>query len=254
MKSAFFLLTLLVVGCAADIGCLFQNATPKYLEVLTLVNDQISTDPVINFQTYAVAQQVTGLTNSEIEAIRQTALSWLTTRYGIPTSNAIFDPSSNVTVIPGYGTVLAITVTSGYNVVANNQISLPMHANLFEFVFFPNSGSTWTYGGTYAAEMTARGLSITPGPSDTVASGQYLFFAGSCTERVAYVNFGNKYPEVANAATFTYEEMEIQSSTWGPGFATVSARTGLTADNKSVTLFVNTMIFKPVVDTSIIAS
>jgi uncharacterized membrane protein len=246
MKTVI-LLCIFIAGAFANF-C-FIDSLPPYRQVLTFINDQVSDAPVIQFQTYEAAITQIGLTPAQIEAQRQTALAWLKSRYGLPTETAIFDPTSNMTILPDIGYMLPITVANGYDLASSLHRVGDLKAKLFEFVLFPFPSAIGTvqYHGSYGAYMASRGLPTTMN-GDTIAVGTYHLFLGSCATRVGYVSFGNKYPVGSNAQGFTYEEMSIVDSTWGTGLATVSARTGVTATGKFFTQFVNTMIFSPVAD------
>jgi hypothetical protein len=253
MMKIIFLFSLLVAVTVADSWEDSNNAyaSNHYLQVVTFINDQISSTPSLQYASYAGPKADLGLSDSQIESDRQSALAWMKSRFGIPTDTGVYNATTTITYIPGWGTVLPIYCGSGYNLQASQSILLTgVTGRLFEFVFFPSEAvGVQNWGGSYATYMARRGRSIAV-TGDSISAGKYYLSQGSL--KFGVVQFGNQYPVQANEQGFTYEEMTVVSSPWGTGYATVSARLGITSSGQYLTNFINTQVYAPVANPELI--
>jgi len=125
--------------------------------------------------TYQGFQEVAGLTLEEIEQLRQAAVQWTADTFGVNTTGAFLDPTSLTTILPNWGVIIALYVNLPYLLLSSHpKIDGCPYLTVSEFVAFPNSALSLTYGGTYGAWAAAHGSStLNVLPTDRLSYGLY---------------------------------------------------------------------------------
>lgn len=191
-----------VVVCTLFIVTLSAAAFSDYDAVLTWGTDQVLNRVPLYFGNTTVIQQGVGMTIPEIEALRQTSLSWFKSQFGIPVETGIFDPTSFQTFIPNVGVILLVYFDADYDLVAragDSFLGRDPKLRVVEFNFFPleTAINSFVYGGKFGNySLYKRGITPTLVNGDLLGVGKYVITVKRGFQRVVdkAVLFKSKFP------------------------------------------------------------
>jgi len=237
------LVLVLIAGALADYNyphCVDYNV------VIGWSNDQTYTTNPFFFGNWTVVKEAVGLSYVQIEQLREEALAWFKIQFGLPSQTAIFDPVTNITTVPGWGTMASESFNDKcYQLITSSvPIGLPLHRKYtfveeFTFQTFPSAAGTVVYGGRFGALNSFFGTTPYIQAGDGFSLGFYYIFEDILNYPVfiTRVLFKNKFPTRYDMPFRLNEESYLESDCWGNGTSTLRLKFALLPNSQIFTQF-----------------
>jgi hypothetical protein len=216
----------LLISAIAVVSC--NQCTYDYEPLLVWANDKQYNDaaslPFV-FADYNAMQQGTGVSLADLEAKRQETVAWLQEGFGIPASQAFYDPNSHITAYPGLGNIIPIYFADAYELVSSSEPSFGLsrcyHLAAVEFVFIANADINFVYGGKFGQLIDLVGGSKQALGTDGISVGWYYIQrdSGPHTRNVKRVAYKSVLPNRNDFSWRAHQYMKMVDSEWGVGWS-----------------------------------
>jgi len=186
-------------------------------------NNELNTGSPFVIGGYEAIQSNLGLTDAQLEQLRQESLAFIHEQYGIPIQNAVFNQTTKNTLIPEWGLLQTVYFAECYRLdITTVESYMEKRDKIFltvaEFTFFASNTSK-VYGGKFGALYADFGAVANVQAGDGFSYGNYYLFEhhGSEETLLRTILFKGKFPTRSDTPFRSHEEQYLVDEHWGNG-------------------------------------